>query len=447
MRDENYKLNKLAEARHNVLKDFYSGKEMPFELLDYLDLDIYASPKTLFQKMDRGIKSSFLEPNIVLTSQQISCLNILNSKNLFLSAPTSFGKTFVALEYIKRHIRNLNTIVIIVPTLSLMQEIRRKCKKYFGDEANLILTEEQFTLRDKNEKNIFILVPERYLNSNIKNYLEKNGIDFLVFDEIYKLGQSGAKVGADKRNILMNYTFKKLLEKASKFILLGPFIRSVNLDENKYKMDTFITNLNLVYNSFEEVGPDFNVLGNNDDKRFVYFTLPKNIYNFIPTMDLDAMNDEVNHNDAVAWLSEEYDEDFYYASLLKKGIGIHHGNTPKFLRVYIERHYALSTIHTILCTSTLVEGINTDTQSIYLMNRPFSKLQLNNIIGRVGRLNTSHPQEGKIYYRDQAIKNMLNEETWVDLELVLESKSVSNQDKALDEILYLDKDSGSYSKK
>ena len=64
-------------------------------------------------------------------------LAILDKQNyLFISAPTSFGKTYIALEYIKR--RKPNNIVFVVPTLALMQEIFIKCLITFRADSTLV---------------------------------------------------------------------------------------------------------------------------------------------------------------------------------------------------------------------------------------------------------------------------------------------------------------------
>ena len=42
----------------------------------------------------------------------------------------------------------------------------------------------------------------------------------------------------------------------------------------------------------------------------------------------------------VEWMSKNVHENWYYIDYLKKGIGIHHGNTPIFFRKYIEDEYA-----------------------------------------------------------------------------------------------------------
>ncbi|ELV2780319.1 DEAD/DEAH box helicase, partial [Enterobacter cloacae] len=61
---------------------------------------------------------------------------ISSGKNLILSAPTSFGKSLLIEEIIASN--NYNNILIIQPTLALLDETRRKIKKY-KDRYELII--------------------------------------------------------------------------------------------------------------------------------------------------------------------------------------------------------------------------------------------------------------------------------------------------------------------
>lgn len=94
-------------------------------ILNALGLDVYDKSDSFFTRLNKGVKQSYLDKNIILTDEQMDCLDLLYNADLFISAPTSFGKTFVALEYISRNIKKLNNIIIIVPTLALMNELRK----------------------------------------------------------------------------------------------------------------------------------------------------------------------------------------------------------------------------------------------------------------------------------------------------------------------------------
>ena len=117
-------------------------------------------------------------------------------------------------------------------------------------------------------------------------------------------------------------------------------------------------------------------------------------------------------------------KDWYYIDYIKKGIGIHHGNTPLFLRKFIEDEYANGNIHTILCTSTLVEGINTPTDQLIIYDTPRTTFELNNLIGRVGRLNVNSPKKGRVYFTNDETNEMYQPDDWIDLNILYEETDI-----------------------
>lgn len=111
-----------------------------------------------------------------------------------------------------------------------------------------------------------------------------------------------------------------------------------------------------------------------------------------------------------------------------------------FLRKYIEHEYGKSngSIHTILCTSTLMEGINTPTNKLIIYETPRGTFELNNLIGRVGRLNPLNPKMGKVYVLDKKVESLYNPEEWIELNILYESEAILTENLE-DEVMYLDK--------
>ena len=430
--------------RSDILKNIYSGKDISEAELNLTDLSIYSRNNTLFSKLSNVIKRSILDDSITLTNEQVECLNILEDSNLFLSAPTSFGKTFIALEFIARNRILLENIIFVVPTISLMNELRRKCFNLFNDEFIIITSEAELDQYNHVAKKIMIVVPERISTKRFKEYINSNNIDFLIYDEIYKLNYEPSGKDTNDRIIRMNYIYKYLINKSRKILLLGPFIRSVNFDKSNIKIEQFITNLNLVYNNIEQ--QPVKTIDNLEflrDKQFVYFNSPNSIKKFLDNNELNTEDEQYKYDDdIVQWISENIHPEWYYSIYLKKGIGIHHGKTPLFLRKYIEHEYSNpdGCIHTILCTSTLMEGINTPTNKLIIYDPPRGTFELNNLIGRVGRLNPQNPQMGNIQIFDEKTFELYDPEQWIDLKILYEVDTIET-DSPEDEILYLDKSS------
>lgn len=427
------------EIRTKALEEIYNHKELPSSILDTLNLDVYSKANSFYDRLNRAMNKSFVDNKIILSNEQVECIEMLSKGNLFISAPTSFGKTFIALEYISRHIETLNNIVFIVPTISLMNEIRKKCFHYFSDEYVCITSEAELDKNLDNSKKIMILVPERINTKKIREYLNDVSIDFAVYDEIYKLNVTMDIDKDNSRLIIMNQTYKYLIENAKKLLLLGPFIKDVLFERSNIKIQKYITNLNLVYNEIKNLDND-NYLNNNTKKQFVYFKSPKSITNYLKDYEknLNILKDVDYDNEIVKWMIENVHKDWGYIDFLKKGIGIHHGNTPIFLRKYIEEEYSNGFIKTILCTSTLIEGINTPTNKLIVYDTPRSVFELNNLIGRVGRLNINSPTKGEIYFLTEETKEMYSPDEWIELNILYEQEELLSSNKE-DEALYLEK--------
>ena len=426
--DDDYK-----NLREEQLRNFLSEKRV----IDYnfLDLQMYNKNKTLRDKAFDTINTSILNPKIILTQQQLEILSILENDNIFVSAPTSFGKTFVALEFIKRHENMLKNIIFIVPTLALMNELLKKIYDYFSDKFNICINSSE----DLEDKNIFIFVPERSDNVFIEKIKDVE-IDLLVFDEIYKLKAEKKKdITDDDRLISMNKVYLFLIDKAKKIILLGPFIRKITFDQTKLDIVKFYTNYMPVCNKVSKINSNDWQNDLFDDKTLVYFKRPEEIYFKVNSL---IMNVEIKpellikYREEIKYLENEIGNNWYVIELLKRGIGIHHGKTPMFLRKFYETEYNLGSITTLLCTSTLMEGINTPTNKLFIVGEINNSFELNNLIGRVGRLNPQHPIIGNVFIcNDRVYEIYKDKEKWLDLKILAENKTVFTND----EILFLDK--------
>ncbi|WP_282146155.1 DEAD/DEAH box helicase [Alteromonas stellipolaris] len=431
--------------RKNFLELIYAGKNISEAEFNLTDLSIYSKNNTFFSRLSNAVKQSLLDENITLTNEQVECLHLLDSNNLFLSAPTSFGKTYLALEFIARNRKSLNNIIFVVPTISLMNELRKKCFNFFNEEYILITSDAELEQYIDLPRKIIVVVPERISSKKFKSYLNSNEIDLLIYDEIYKLKYEKMSRDTNDRIIKMNSIYKYLVKSAKKIILLGPFIKSVNFDKSEIKIEKFITNLNLVYNEIEKSSDiELDNLKFSNEKKFIYFKSPSSIRSFLAQKSLTT-NKENYHKfdvDIIEWISENIHPKWYYSIYLKIGIGIHHGKTPLFLRKYIEHEYSKKDgcIHTILCTSTLMEGINTPTNKLIIYDSPRGTFELNNLIGRVGRLNPKNPQKGKISIYDEKTFELYKPDQWIDLKILYETDEVVT-DSPEDEILYLEKSS------
>jgi hypothetical protein len=335
--------------------------------------------------------------DVVLHEEQMIISQILqDKKSVVASAPTSFGKSLLIEEIIASQI--YKNIVIIQPTLALINETRKKLLKY-DDIYNIVLATSQIPVESKN--NIFIFTGER-----VVEYKYFSTVDFFVIDEFYKLSIERD----DERAIALNQAFGKLLTLTNRFYLLAPVIKNISIDFRE-KFDF------LWYSShFATVAVDerniprkvktktqkktelFRLLTNTTDQTIIYCSSPTRVN----SLSLEFLNflierkenkrkipDEIN--DLVEWISENIISNWYLIKALKNGIAIHHGGLPRHLGSTIVEYFNLSHVRWLFCTSTLIEGVNTAAKNVILFDKkkgtkPIDYFDYRNIAGRSGRM-------------------------------------------------------------
>ncbi|MFD2257181.1 DEAD/DEAH box helicase [Luteolibacter algae] len=144
-------------------------------LYPYLDEDTSSWQERFLSeafKVDAGDK----EERVLHREQSDVLRRLLAGESIAVSAPTSFGKSFIVDAFIATK-KPMNAM-IIVPTIALMDEVRRRLHRKFGREYKVITTTGA-TLADKN---LFIFPQERAVA--YADVLEN--LDILVVDEFYK---------------------------------------------------------------------------------------------------------------------------------------------------------------------------------------------------------------------------------------------------------------------
>ncbi|WP_027516037.1 DEAD/DEAH box helicase [Bradyrhizobium sp. WSM1417] len=82
---------------------------------------------------------------------------------------------------------------------------------------------------------------------------------------------------------------------------------------------------------------------------------------------------------------------FRLAPLVERGVAFHFGNMPSLIRLEIERLFRLGKIRFLVCTSTLIEGVNLSCRTIVLrgprkgIGHPMEPHDFWNLAGRAGR--------------------------------------------------------------
>jgi hypothetical protein len=310
---------------------------------------------------------------------------LLGGESIVLSAPTSFGKSRIVDAIIASE--KFTTIVIIVPTLALIDETRRRLSS-FSDRYKIVahLTQKPA------DKTIFIFTAERAVS-----YEEFGRVQFFVIDEFYKLG---ALSEDSARTVALNQAFYKLRKHGAQFYLLGPSVQNIPKGiEQAYRCTFYATKYATV------VSDQVRVEGakKDDIKRLTELcaTLKE------PTLIFCKSPARVNLvaraliatsaasfgllKPASDWIARHYHPDWVLPVSLEHGVGIHHGKLPRSLAQYIVRMFNSLNLRFLVCTSTLIEGVNTKAKNVIVFDNQIARKNIdfftfNNIRGRSGRM-------------------------------------------------------------
>lgn len=192
--------------------------------------------------------------------------NVLDSfkigqQNRFvLTAPTSFGKTFLVYEIIQK--MQYQNVLLIFPAISLLSEnYARLCKlDIFQSYKIHSLSEEEFSL---SERNIFIFTPERFLS--FMDSHQHIHFDFAFIDEVYKIDNSfiidPETSGENERDTAYRLALEFICNLTSDMLLAGPYMALPQSDTQQHKSFNNFAEDNgfcfLRYNQFEIVSKEY----------------------------------------------------------------------------------------------------------------------------------------------------------------------------------------------
>lgn len=346
-------------------------------------------------------KSDFLE-NTYLHKEQKKISNyLLSGKNIIASAPISFGKSLLIEEVVAS--RKYKNIVIIQPTLALLDETRLKLKKYAEDYKIIVRTSQPYS---KEKRNLFLLTAER-----VMEYEPLPHIDFLIIDEFYKLSLRRK----DERADTLNNAFLKIVNRFHpKFYFLGPNIDGITdgfaekYDAVFYKSDFSLVDCNVIDKS-ELI--DWNKSDKQIDKEkieilcellselrneqtLIYCSTPARARR-IAKMYLEYLKikgqEKANLLPLVEWIEKNISPEWSLAEELQYGIAIHDGSLQKHIGASIIKYFNEGRLSCIFCTSTIIEGVNTSAKNVILFDEkkgghPIDFFDYSNIKGRSGRM-------------------------------------------------------------
>ena len=364
------------------------------------------------QSLQSSVRSAFFKSDylkgVYFHEQQKEIESIVNlKKNVAVSAPTSFGKSLLIEEFVAR--KQFDNILIIQPTLALIDETRKNMSKY-SDYYNIVIN----TKQKPNNKNIFILTAERVLE-----YQGMPKIDFFIVDEFYKV----SNLRKDTRVDALNISIMKIMESKPQALFLTPCVESLSEQFiEKYDVKFFKTDYSLVNTKIIDVRDNkkklkgekkklelFNLLYELEEPTIVYVKSPNEAYK-LATEYIDHLKDSSLVNDNLSifeWMDENVSKEWKLKKLLKYGIGAHNGALPRHVVSSEIEMFNTGVLKIMFATVSLIEGVNTVAKNIIIYSRNKGREVIDffdfaNIKGRAGRMGKYYT--GNVYLFDEEIQ-------------------------------------------
>lgn len=398
---DEFEYDNLNDIKHSAIQNFYKSKVYSNNLLD---------------KRQKEVIDIFMS---------------LPQRRIMVSAPTSFGKTFLLREIIFLNRERYKNILLLFPTIALLNENTDSINQLIqSKELEYRVVNNVYSGIDDTEKHIFILTPERALKLLADN--ANLNIDFFFFDEVYKIdedfarnedssasdGEKDERKDNGNRAKAFRIVLYLLAKSVKEYYLAGPYL---NLKQVKRGMQVFLekNNITPIQVDFEptsrievdawkmnsiEYHPIFGKikkqiythsgLGTKDKVKGIvnylqenklgqaifYCSTPSNSMKYTKDI-IEAFSESEKKNipyEFIEHLRKKYnvkfaksqDSSMYWSLIqaLENGIGIHHGKFPKYVQNEVLRLFNDGDFDYLFCTSTIIEGVNTNAKNVVIIN-------------------------------------------------------------------------------
>ena len=356
-----------------------------------------------------------------------------------VSAPTSAGKSYVLKQWLSELLRRAEKldVVYLAPTRALVQEVERDLRASLATVSSGIdLCTVPFAAPlMTSQKRIFVMTQERY-HLLLSRRDQSVHPALLVVDEAQKIGEGARGTLLQqvidetlRRNGSVNVIFASPGTANPEILLtLAPPERPTGSLSGKLAT----VNQNVLWASQVPRRPDLwtiSAVGRQDPLplgnvqlkaepdsvakklAFIAYALgrdsPGNIIyvngaaeaedvaNLLAQLEADRRPKERKELDQLAQLAKlAVHRRYALANVVKRGVAFHYGNMPLLLRSEIERLFASNALRYLVCTSTLVEGVNLPCRTLFARGptkghgKPMKLEDFWNLAGRAGRWGT-----------------------------------------------------------
>lgn len=504
------KIDELTSSDLNFLRYIANEAGVP-QYFELLERKYQEGNEINPEDMNLLSMSSFLnEANLIVNDNMLhkyqkEVLELFenNSVNRYvLSAPTSFGKTFIVYTIIKK--MNYSNILLVFPTISLLSENYLKLQNDEFFSPYKIHTLSEINEDELGEKNIFIYTPERYLS-----FLDNNTsyFDFTFVDEIYKIDNDfiidNDTPEENERDTAYRLALEYACQNSKDILLAGPYIQFQKLDTERNSFNNFVR-VNkftiLEYNDVEIVSKNITHIDRNkfelgnikyklnvgtsslqdkvvqtvvkiegntliycgskpDVERFASHMLKNDEY-FSLLSEKEYKEDDELFSIFLKHIEKKFGSDWILYKALEKRIGIHHAGIPKYLQNEIINLFNSGELLCLFSTTTITEGVNTTAKNLIVTavkkgRKPLKQFDAKNIAGRSGRFNVHY--SGNVIDLTKEFETIINSQqdeiehknydnyhnkTDIDLEVTLDEFLTDDDKRFKDEINKAKQESG-----
>jgi DEAD/DEAH box helicase/Helicase conserved C-terminal domain len=359
---------------------------------------------------------------------------VQQARRVSVSAPTSAGKSYIVRRWFEEVLsgRECFTGVYVVPTRALIEEVSAELVTQFVDlDVGIFTLPWDADLAGRARK-ILVLTQERL--HLLQQRLPDLMTDLLFVDEAQKVGDGA-------RGVLLQQTIEETRRRSpdTQIVFASPLTSNPELllddtgqddDTSVVESETITVNQNLLWANQVPYHPSLWKLQlvldgrANDVGEFSLPARPQPESKRLPLVAVALGRDTsgnvvyVNGPGAAettalqihAALGPEADmaddagiaalrdlvqrtihADYRLATVLQRGIAFHYGNMPLLVRSEIERLFRDGKLRYLVCTSTLLEGVNLPCRNLFARNpkkgngKPMSAADFWNLAGRAGR--------------------------------------------------------------
>jgi hypothetical protein len=362
---------------------------------------------------------------------------VTNHNWLSVSAPTASGKSFVVIQWLIDQLRseNIQTAVYLAPTRALVSEIEDNLNHLIAksdkvDITSLPLKEKFNSSRAEGRKIVFVFTQERlHLLANVLG--ESIHIDLMIVDEAQKIGDNHrgvilqdaieriertnpnmkivfvspsslnpevllsdappsaktAIVDADIPTVLQNIILAEQVPRKSKQWKLSLKSPKDNIPLGILNLASSPLNMRkrlaFISAAIGERGGTLVYANGAAEAEEVAFLIGQLVsLNSVADVELKELADLARKG---------VHQNYGLAPLVELGVAFHYGNMPSLIRLEVERLFRCGKIRFLVCTSTLIEGVNLSCRTIVVrgprkgVGHPMEPQDFWNLAGRAGR--------------------------------------------------------------